>query len=116
MRKEKGLLRVAFDVIADFCVIAVNPLLWVQNCQYSQILDDEINSLDWNKVKVVDDCYVEVDGLVLWVGNHPYASFEIDELMPSRRTRVRLMKVISPHIKKYKENKIKKAIAESRVK
>lgn len=88
----------------------VNPSYWIQNNPYNSEVDDVINNLNWDNITLINDYYADVDGMKLWICNHPYNSFHIGRELPSRLTRYKLMKRINPLIIEAVKEKRKKNI------
>lgn len=93
-----------------------HPTYWIQNQPYNAELDKAINDLDWNKIKVISEYNAEIDGMTLWIANHPYSSFYIGNRLPSRLTRHRLMKKIEQKLAEFENNRMREAIKAKKTK
>ena len=69
MRYTYGMFRVLFT-----------PSCWIQNHQYSEDWDRRLRKLMMqHSFKPLDNYRAELGGIKMWIANHPYASFHIDE-------------------------------------
>ncbi len=63
--------------IFDMITIAFNPNYWLMNYKYCDVWDKKLNKLmNENEFVMYDMRYTcELGDSVIWVSNHPYASF-----------------------------------------
>lgn len=65
--------------IIDLIIILTSPSYWLMNYKYSEIWDKELNMLMSKNIFKVNSTYrhydCELGGKIIWVSNHPYASF-----------------------------------------
>lgn len=75
----------------------LTPSCWTQNYNYDEDLDAWLNRCIDNEmpIRVLSKYNAEVDGVSLWIANHPYASFTTKRngvtVRPSRATILRAM-------------------------
>lgn len=72
--------------------VLITPSCWIQNNKYSAIWDDKLNRLmATHKFEHLNSCESKLGGLIIWIENHPYASFTYTRIKvrPSRRTILR---------------------------
>ena len=83
--------------LLQFLFIILNPFYWHQISRVNPILDLELNILLKNGTKFtnINTHTAQFGPFILWVANHPYASFSNygrDTGIPKRYTRHLLMK------------------------
>lgn len=77
--------------IRDF-LISITPFYWFQNNPYNKEWDQILNQLlDEEQFVRLDNYTAKLGKIVVWVENHPYASFSpwfpsLLDIRPSRRT------------------------------
>ena len=73
--------------IKYFFKVLFTPSCWIQNNTYSrewdQLLNELIDSSDFDSIEEYD---ANINGIRVWTGNHPYASFTCLGVRPSRMT------------------------------
>lgn len=77
---------------------------WSLNYQYSKAWDDKLNELlDKYKFEKIDSYEAKLGNTVLWITNHPYASFhlKVGEIgfRPSRLTIQRAHNILNSKVK-----------------
>lgn len=75
--------------------VLTTPKCWIRLCATNKVLDSEINkALDNPKFDDISSYTVNLNGMMLWIENYPYAFGSVygnDSLgLPSRRTVFRL--------------------------
>jgi len=81
--------------------ILLRPSYWSQNYKFSKEVDKSLNYLlDKYEFTNIDECTARLGSTKIWIANHPYASFRIDEfpiknLRPSRKTILRAYKKLN---------------------
>lgn len=78
-----------------FLKVLFTPACWVQNYPYSKDWDEKLKRL-LEERRFVNVTYytAEISGHVVWIANHPYASFSLYReplVRPSRRTILKAM-------------------------
>lgn len=81
----------------------LTPTCWVQNERYSSAWDAELRRLlKTERFSNIGEYTAEIGGRVLWIENHPYASFtpyKTLKVRPSRATILRAYdRLLSDHI------------------
>ena len=94
--------------LRDF-LVSITPPYWLQNNPYNKEWDQILNQLlDEEQFVRLDDYTAKLGKIVVWVNNHPYASFSpwcparLD-IRPSRRTIARAYKLL-PKLKKKEDH------------
>lgn len=84
-------LRAVIDVL-------LTPGCWLQNYPYSRAWDDELTwLLDHGFGFERESRFnAHIADYRVWVSNHPYASFTVDNMRPSRATILRAGRLLSP--------------------
>ena len=74
--------------------VIATPSCWLQNYTYSSLWDRELRRMldKGDKIVIVDNYYVKIGGVEVWVENYPYAYGRPNgiEIRPSRSTVLRL--------------------------
>lgn len=93
-----------------------HPSYWSRNSPYSEAWNQElIRLMDGNTFEPVTQHTVRLGGILLWIGNHPYASMQphdgpLPELSAKRITIYRawqkMQKDIFEHYRKQQESKV----------
>lgn len=79
------------DEIHRAFLVLITPGCWLRVGNYSQEWDDKLNELmKREKFKPIDKYTVRLGNLEIWIGNHPYASFELENcgVLPRRSTAI----------------------------
>lgn len=70
-----------------FLRVLITPSCWIQNETYSEVWDSKLNSLmETNSFALKNEYCAEIGGICVWIANHPYASFAVKGVRPSRST------------------------------
>jgi hypothetical protein len=77
---------------SDFWAVLTTPSCWLQNYPYSGGWDLHLNRLmTTDRFTGITHHYAKIGGCLVWVANHPYASFKLEghDVRPSRGTILR---------------------------
>lgn len=99
-----------FSKIRDFFFVLFHPEFWVQNFPYSREVDEFfINGISQGaKFTSITEYTAFFCGKLIWIENHPYASFRCigpnRSYLASRATRNKLMRVLMESLLEECEN------------
>ena len=77
------------NAVDTFFRYLLRPRYWVMNYPYCEAWDKKLRELmTAHRFEAVDRYHARIDGILVWVANHPYASFTPVDMgvRPSRRT------------------------------
>lgn len=70
--------------------VLITPMCWMQNYRYSETWNTTLNKLlTTNNFEYQDSAHAKIGKYIVWIENHPYASFHPTNnisVRPSRRT------------------------------
>ena len=94
----------------------LRPSFWLQNRPTCKIWDKKLNDLMDNAKEVkVRDHTCHIDGVGVWISNHPYASgslYPSGYFLPKKRTREKLLRFVEKSLYDKKCSKEVKLIHE----
>jgi len=97
---------------------SVLPSYWLMNEKFNKEWDTRVNYLlDNYKFTKTDGYRGTIDGVDIWVENHPYSSFTLDTKLgryrPSRSTVAKAYRIYNRFLNEQKKIEIKKSIQNS---
>jgi hypothetical protein len=82
--------------LKEILIVILHPSTWAQEYRYSEVWDTALNHfMETEKFKDIGEHTATIGGVVIWIANHPYASFSTYgkfHVRPKRATILRARK------------------------